>query len=72
MKTEKFTRRLPTKIELLEDYKNHPEEFDKDGWYLCTLDTTSGYWIRLRMSDGTWYSNGYSTSNYVRCVRDVE
>ena len=69
MITKEAEGRIPTKDELLEDYKNHPEKLDPDGWYLCTLDTTSGIWIFLRLSDGSWTNYNYNVTYYVRCVR---
>ena len=72
MITKETEGRTPTKDELLEDYKNHPEEFDKDAWYLCSLDTPAGLWLYLRLSDGYWFPYGYGGYDYGRCVRGHE
>jgi len=72
MITQKIEGRIPTRAELLEDYKNHPEEFDKDAWYLCKLDPHAGHWIILRLRDGFWSGNTCDSYYYIRCVREDE
>jgi len=67
MIAQNIKSRIPTKDELLEDYKNNPERFSPEGWHICKLDTSSASWIRLRPSDGYW--SYVSNSNYVRGVR---
>jgi len=68
MKTEKFDGRFPTKSELLWDYKRHPEEFDPDGFYICTLDTGVGGWIMIRLGDGLCGFGGY---RHIHCDQYV-
>ena len=69
MITQNIDSKIPTKDELLEDYKNNPGGFNPEGWYVCKLDTNSGDWIRLRPSDGYWVNATDSNGNYVRGVR---
>ena len=69
MLTQKIEGRIPTKAELLEDYKTNPEEFDPDAWYLCISATFSGLFIFLRPSDGNWSTSTYTDNTYVRYVR---
>jgi len=72
MITQKIEGRIPTRAELLDDYKNNPDEFDKEEWYLCELGTYCGGWVFLRLSDGYWSRYNYNGNYCVRYVRDVE
>jgi hypothetical protein len=38
-------------------------------WIATENSTVGSYWILLRLSDGEWTTNHFTSSQYVRCVR---
>lgn len=79
-KCQKIGGRLPTRVELIDLYDNHPKECQKLVkyqlsslfWSSTELSVNTSYAWNVALHNGNTYLNTKSTCYDVRCVRDVD